>query len=207
MSSIDKAVMLEALGWSRGGKASYRDKESQDRNQSTHLPDDIVRLIHEFTFFDVRSEAYREHLLKEDIKSHKLHVLDYILYELNYGLRRCETGKYGVDYTSINIGNKCCTMCGEFVPVWGDPNPENIRCSCRFISEEEIMGMEHEREDNYFWEEEIDNEREKERRRKNREEFGDNWWCDCDSDSSYEDYETYLIDDDYSDRHPNWDGE
>ena len=204
MSSSDKAVLLKALGWSRDGKASYRDRESQDRDQTTHLPDDVVRIISEFTFFDIRSEAYREHILKEKIKSRKLHVLDYILYEFNYGLRRCETGEYGVDYTPINIGNKCCTICGEFVPVWGDPNPENIRCSCRFgfISDEKIMEMELEREDNYFWDEEIDKEREKERRRKNREEFGDNWWCDCDSDFSYEDY-----DDDYSDRPINWDGE
>ena len=200
MSSIDKAVMLEALGWSRDGKVSYRDKDSEYRDQSTHLPDDIVRLISEFTFFDVRSEAYREHLLKEDIKSHKLRVLDYILYDINYGLRRCKTGKYGVEYTSIN-GNKCCSMCGEFIPVWGEPIPENIRCSCRFISEEEIMEMEHERQDNYFWEEEIDDEREKERRRKNREEFGDNWWCDSESN-----YDTYS-DDEYSDRPINWDGE
>ena len=162
-----------------------------------------------FTFFDVRSEAYREHLLKEDIKSRKLHVLDYILYELNYGLRRCEIGKYGVDYgvdyrvdyTSI-IGNKCCTMCGEFVPVWGDPIPENIRCSCiRFISEEEIMELEEYHDKYYLEEEERDDEREKERRRRNREEFGDNWWCD-----SEPDYDTYS-DDEYSDRPINWDGE
>ena len=148
MSSIDKAVMLEALGWSRGGKASYRDKESQDRNQSTHLPDDIVRLIHQFTFFDVRSEAFREHLLKEDIKSHKLLVLDYMIYEINNGVRRHGTGKYGVEYNPIIIGSNCCTVCGEF-SIW-DPVPENIRCYCMFISEEEIMEMEHERQDNYF---------------------------------------------------------
>jgi hypothetical protein len=204
MSSIDKVVMLEALGWSRGGKASYRDKKSSYRDQSTHLPDDIVRLISEFTFFDVRSDAYQEHLLKEYIKLDKLHVLDYMLYQINNGVRRNGPGKYGVEYNPINIGSNCCTMCGDFVPVWGGAIPENIRCSCRFISEEEIMEMEHERQDNYFWEEEIDDEREKERRRKNREEFGDNWWCD--SDSNYDD-ETCLLDDDYSDRPINWDGE
>jgi hypothetical protein len=199
MSSIDKAVMLEALGWSRGGKTN-KDKESPDRDQSTHLPDDIMRLIHQFTFFDVRSEAFREHLLKEDIKSHKLLVLDYMIYDINNGVRRHGTGKYGVEYNPIIIGSNCCTVCGEF-SIW-DPVPENIRCYCMFISEEEIMEIEHERQDNYFWEEEIDDEREKERRRKNREEFGDNWWCDSEPDN-----ETYLLDDEYSDRPINWDVE
>jgi hypothetical protein len=187
MSSIDKAVMLEALGWSRGGK------------KDNHLPDDIVRIIHQFTLFDVRSEAYREHLLKEDIKSDKLHVLDYMLYEINDGLTRIQTGKYGVEYNHINIRSNCCSVCGEFSIL--DPVPENIRCYCMFMSEEEIMEMEHERQDNYFWEEEIDDEREKERRRKNREEFGDDW-----GDSEF-DNDTYSLDDDYSDRSPNWDGE
>lgn len=202
MSSTDKAVMLEALGWSRGGKASYRDKKFIDRDQSTHLPDDIVKIIREFTFFDVRSETYREHLLKEDIKSDKLHVLDYMMYQINDGLRRCGTGKYGVEYNPINIGSNCCTVCGEFVPVWGDPNPENIRCSCsRFISEEEIMDLEEYHDKYYLEKEKIDDEREKERRRRNREEFGDNWWCD-----SEPDYDTYS-DDEYSDRPINWDGE
>lgn len=55
MSSIDKAVLLEALGWSRGGKASYKDKDSEDRDQSSHLPDDILNIIHQLTFFDVRT--------------------------------------------------------------------------------------------------------------------------------------------------------
>ena len=199
MSSIDKAVMLEALGWSRGGKTN-KDKESPNRDQSTHLPDDIIRIIHQFTFFDVMSEAYREHLLKEDIKSHKLLVLDYMIYEINNGVRRYGTGKYGVEYNPIIIGCNCCTVCGEF-SIW-DPVPENIRCYCMFISEEEIMEMEHERQDNYFWEEEIDDEREKERRQKNREDFGDNWWCDSEPDN-----ETYSLDDEYSDRPINWDGE
>jgi hypothetical protein len=199
MSSIDKAVMLEALGWSRGGKTN-KDKESPNRDQSTHLPDDIIRIIHQFTFFDVMSEAYREHLLKEDIKSHKLLVLDYMIYEINNGVRRYGTGKYGVEYNPIIIGSNCCTVCGEF-SIW-DPVPENIRCYCMFISEEEIMEMEHERQDNYFWEEEIDDEREKERRQKNREDFGDNWWCDSEPDN-----ETYSLDDEYSDRPINWDGE
>ena len=189
MSSIDKVVMLEALGWSRGGK------------KGNHLPDDIIRIIHQFTFFDVRSEAYRDHILKEDIKSNKLLVLDYMLYEINNGVTRCGTGKYGVEYNRINIRSNCCSVCGGF-SIW-DPVPENIRCYCMFMymSEEEIMEMEHERQDNYFWEEEIDDERDKERRRKNREEFGDDW-CDSEFDN-----DTYSLDDDYSDRSPNWDGD
>ena len=185
MSSVDRAVMLENLGWSRGGK------------KNNHLPDDIVNIIHQFTFFDVRSEAYRVHLFKEDVKADKLRVLDHMMSKINYGLRRCGTGEYGVEYNPINIGSNCCTVCGEF-SLW-DPVPENIRCSCRFLTEEEIMDLEHERQDNYFWEEEEDAERDRERRRINREfdkEFGDEY---------YSDYDTYSEDDPYSDRKPNWD--
>ena len=182
MSSIDKAVMLEALGWSRGGK------------ENKHLPDDIVNIINQFTFFDTRTEAYRFHFFKKGVKEVKLKVLDNMMFQINDGLRRFQTGKYGVEYNSSN----CCTICGNFVELW-DRIPENIRCSCRFLTEEEIMEIEYERPDNFFPEEEEDAEREKERRRKNREEFGDNWWCD--SESNYDpdlDYE-------YSDRKINWD--
>lgn len=197
MSSVDRAVMLEALGWSRGGKASYKDRKSKYRDQSTHLPDDIVKIIHRFTFFDVRTEAYQQHIEKEETKYHKLYVLHFMMFQINDGLRRYGTGKYEVEYNSINIGSNCCTVCGNFVALW-DPIPENIRCSCRFLTEEEIMDLEHERQDNYYLEEEAEeDERDRERRRKNREfdkEFGD--W----------DYETYSLEDDpYSDREPNWD--
>lgn len=187
MSSIDKAVMLEALGWSRGN------------NKNKHLPDDIVNIIHQFTFFDVRTKAYRVHIEKERIKADKLFVLDDVMFQINDGLRRFQTGKYGVEYNSINIGSNCCSVCGNFVARL-DPIPENIRCSCRFLTEEEIMDLEHERQDNYFWEEEEDAERDRERKRKNREfhkEFGDKYNTD---------YDTYSLEDDpYSDREPNWD--
>jgi len=195
MSSIDKAVLLEALGWSRGGKASYKDKDSEDRDQSSHLPDEILKIIKEFTFFDVRTEAYREHLLKKNIKSDKLCVLNLMMYKINDGLRRYGTGEYGVEYNPINIKNNCCILCGEF-SLW-DPVPENIRCYCRFLTEEEIEKMEHDREDNYFLEEK-DAEKDRERRRLNREfdnKFGD---LDYDTDS--------LEDNPYSDRKPDWDG-
>jgi len=201
MSSVDRAVMLGALGWSRGGKtsSSYKDRESKNRDQSTHLPDDIVKIIRDFTFFDVRTEAYRDHLFKEDVKVDKLYALDHMMFQINDGLRRCGTGKYGVEYNAINIGSNCCSVCGNFVALW-DPIPENIRCSCRFLTEEEIMDLEHERQDNYFWEEEEDSERDRESRRKNREfdeEFGDEY---------HSDYDTYSLEDDpYSDREPNWD--
>lgn len=185
MSSVDRAVMLENLGWSRGGE------------KNKHLPDDIVKIIHQFTFFDVRTETYRDHLFKEDVKVDKLYALDHMMFQINDGLRRYGTGKYGVEYNAINIGSNCCTVCGDFVPVW-DPIPENIRCSCRFLTEEEIMDLENERQDKYDLEEEEEEEeaeRERERRRKNREfdkEFGDEY---------HSDYE----DDPYSDREPNWD--
>lgn len=189
MSSIDKAVMLEALGWSRGGE------------ENKHLPDDIVNIIHQFTFFDSRTEAYRKHLLKEEIKADKLYALDHMMFQINDGLRRFQTGKYGVEYNTINIGSNCCSSCGNFVALW-DPIAENIRCSCRFFSEEEIMELEYERQDNYFWEEEEDAERERERRRKNKEldkEF-DKEFADEFADEIYS-----LEDDPYSDREPNWD--
>ena len=185
MSSIDRAVMLEALGWSRGG------------NTNNHLPDDIVGVIHKFTFFDRRTKEYEEHLKKEDIKAAKQNLLRHMIFQINDGLRRCGTGKYGVEYN--NIVKNCCTLCGNF---WGnDMLAENVKCYCRFmvISEEEIMDFERARYD--FWEDEKDaerdRERDRERRRKNREfdkEFGD--W----------DYETYSLEyDDYNDRKPNWD--
>ena len=181
MSLIDKAVMLEALGWSRGGK---KDK---------HLPDDIVRIIHQFTYFDIRSDAYKEYLLKEDIKSLKLHILDYMLYEINKNdMRRCETGKYRVEYNPINIGSNCCTMCGDFVPKRDtDPIPKNIKCCCKFISEEEIMELEHGRYDNYFWEEELNNKQENERIQKNREYFKD--------ETDWYKLTPNVLDDDYGD--------
>mgnify|MGYP001042042512 CR=1 FL=1 len=184
MSSLDRAVMLENLGWSRGGE------------KNNHLPDDIVNIIHQFAFFDIRTEAYRVHLEKEEVKAEKLYALDHMMFQINDGLRRYGTGKYGVEYNSINIGSNCCSVCGNFVALW-DPIPENIRCSCRFLTEEEIMDLEHERQDNYYLEEEEeeDNEKDRERRRKNREfdkEFGDEY---------HSDYE----DDPYSDREPNWD--
>lgn len=169
MRSIDKVVMLEALGWSRGGK------------ENKYLPDDIIKIIRDFAFFDSRTEAYREHLIKEDIKMNKQRVLFHMMSTMNI------QPKYGSDY---------CVACGECVQIW-DILPEKIRCSCQFFSEEEIMELEYNRPDNYFWEEEEDAEREKERRRKNREfykEFAD---------------EIYSIEDDqddpYSDRKPNWD--
>ena len=186
MSSIDRAVMLEALGWSRGGE------------KNNHLPDDIVNIIHQFTFFDVRTEAYRDHLFKEDVKVEKLYALDHMMFQINDGLKRYATGKYGVEYNSINIGSNCCTVCGNFVALW-DPIPENITCSCRFITEKEIMDLEHERQDNYYLEEEEEEEeaeRDRERKRKNRE-------FDKEFDK---DYDTYSLEDDpYSDREPNWD--
>jgi hypothetical protein len=174
MSSIDRAVMLEALGWSRGGIIN------------NHLPDDIVGIIHKFTFFDRRTKEYEEHLKKEDIKATKQNLLRDMIFQINDGLRRCGTGKYGVEYN--NIVKNCCMACGNF---WGnDMLAENLKCYCRFISEEEIMDLESARYDNYFWEEEEDAERDRERRRINREfdnKFGD--W----------DYETYsLEDDDYN---------
>lgn len=181
MWSINKAVMLEALGWSRGGK------------KNNHLPDEIVNVIHQFTFFDVRTKEYDEHLIKEDIKAYKLYVLDDMMFQINNGLKHYGTGEYGVEYKSINIGSNCCTICGDFIPV-GIPIAENIRCYCRFISEEEIMDLERERQDNYFWEEEEDAERDLERRRKNRE-----------INEEFEDYTYCLEDDPYSDRKPNWD--
>ena len=189
MSSIDRAVMLEALGWSRGGK------------KNNHLPDDIVKVIRDFTFFDVRTKAYRVHLFKENVKADKLYALDHMMFQINNGLRRFQTGEYGVEYNPINIESNCCTVCGEF--SLKDPIPENIRCSCMFLTEEEIMDLEHKRQDNYFWEEEEDAERDRERRRINREfdkkfdkEFGDEY---------HSDYDTYSEDDPYSDRKPNWD--
>ena len=191
MSSIDRAVMLEAIGWSRGGE------------KNNHLPDNIVNIIHQYTFFDVRTEAYREHLYKEDVKAEKLYALDHMMFQINDGLMRFQTGKYGVEYNSINIGRNCCTVCGNFVALW-DPIPENIRCSCRFLTEEEIMDLENERQDNYYLEEEEEEEeeaeRDRERKIKNREfdkEFGDEY---------HSDYDTYSLEDDpYSDREPNWD--
>ena len=188
MSSIDRAVMLEALGWSRCGE------------KNKYLPDDIVNIIHQFTFFDVRTETYREHLKKEKIKADKLYVLDQMMFQINDGLKRCETGKYKVEYNSINVGSNCCTVCGEFVPVW-DPIPENISCSCRFFTEEEIMELEHERQDNYFWEEE---EKEKEEEKRNRERRRKE--RDFENEIENLDYDTFLLEDDpYSDRKPNWD--
>jgi len=186
MSSVDRAVMLGNLGWYRGGE------------KNKHLSDDIVKIIHQFTFFDVRTEAYRDHLFKEDVKVDKQYALDQMMFQINDGLKRYATGKYGVEYNSINIGSNCCTVCGNFVALW-DPTPENIRCSCRFLTEEEIMDLEHERQDNYYLEEEEEEaERDRERKIKNREfdkefgEFGDEY---------HSDYE----DDPYSDREPNWD--
>lgn len=185
MSSIDRVVMLEALGWSRGGK------------ENKHLPDDIVKVIRDFAFFDVRTEAYQEHIYLKKLKEDKLYTLDHMMNQINDGLKRYATGKYGIEYNSINIGSNCCSVCGDFVALWG-PIPENIRCSCSFFSEEEIMDFEHKRQDNYFWEEEEDAERERERRRKNKEfdkEFADEFID-----------EIYSIEDDpYSDRKPNWD--
>lgn len=184
MSSSDRAVMLEALGWSRGGA------------KNNHLPDDIVNIIHQFVFFDIRTEAYREHIIKEEIKTDKIYALNHMMFQINDVLKYMFTtsfsSKYGVEYDSINITSNCCTICGEFVPVQ-DPIPANIRCYCSFITEEEIMDLEYQRQDNDFWEEEQDAERERERRRQNREfdkDFGD---------------DTYSLEDDYSDRKPNWD--
>ena len=185
MSSVDKAVMLEALGWSRGGK------------KHKHLPDDIVNIIRDFAFFDVRTEAYREHLYKQKLKADKVYALHRAMFYINKGLKRIETGKYGVDYTPMNIGRNCCTVCGNFVSLW-DPISENIRCNCRFISEEEIMKLEYERQDNYFWEEEEDDERDRERKRKNREI--DKELLEESGDEIYS-----LYNDPYNDRKPNWD--
>jgi|UniRef100_A0A6C0ILN9 hypothetical protein len=182
MSSINKAVMLEALGWSRGGEIT------------NHLPDEIVDIIRQFTFFDIRTDLYNEHLIKKDIKEYKLYVLEYMMNRINYGLKRHGTGKYGVEYSSINIESNCCTICGDFVPVWDrEPIPENIRCFCRFISEEEIMDLENQRQDNDCWEEEQETEKEQDRRR-NRE-----------FDKDFEDDISSLDDNSYSDRKPNWD--
>lgn len=174
MRSIDKVVMLEALGWSRGGK------------ENKYLPDDIIKIIRDFAFFDSRTEAYREHLIKEDIKMNKQRVLFHMMSTMNI------QPKYGSDY---------CVACGECVQIW-DILPEKIRCSCQFFSEEEIMELEYERQDNYFWEEKEDAERERERRRKNKEldkEF-DKEFADEFADEIYS-----LEDDPYSDRKPNWD--
>ena len=60
------------------------------------------------------------------------------------------------------------------------------------------MDLEHERQDNYYLEEEEEEEaeRDRERKRKNRE-------FDKEFDK---DYDTYSLEDDpYSDREPNWD--
>lgn len=92
----------------------------------------------------------------------------------------------------------------QFCRTLGHPIPENIRCSCRFLTEEEIMDLEHERHDNYFWEEEEDVKRHCEMRRKNREfnkEFDDKF-----EDDYHSDYDINSLEDDpYSDREPNWD--
>ena len=187
MSSIAKAVMLDALGWSRDGK------------KYNHLPDDIVNIIHNFVFFDVRTEAYREHLLRKNIKSDKLNALNHMMLLIDDGWTRYASGYYGMDNTFVNIGNNFCTICGEFVSILIPLIPENIRCNCEFnfLSDDEIMDLEYERQDNYFWEEEEDIERDHERRRKNRE---------LDAKCGDSDCITYAIEDDpYSDRKPNWD--
>jgi hypothetical protein len=188
MSSIDRSVMLEALGWFRGGE------------KNNHLPDDIMNIIHQFTFFDVRTKAYSEHCMKKNVKVEKLNTLDHMMFQINDGLRRIQTGTYGVEYNSINVKSNCCSVCGDFIPVL-DPIPENIRCSCSFLTEEDIEKLENEHNDVYYWEEEQEDvERDRERKIKNRkfdEKFGDEYHS--------ENHTYYLEDDIYSDRKPNWD--
>lgn len=185
MSSIDKAVMLEVLGWSRCGK------------NDNYLPDDIVNIIHQFTFFDVRTKAYQEHLERQRIQAHKQCVLDHMMEQINVGLKRYGTGEYGIEYNLINIGSNCCMVCGEFVNTW-EQLPEKNKCSCRFISEEEIMDYEHQRDDNFFWEEELDAERDRERRKKNQ-------YFNKKIDEQFDENVYSFEDDPYSDRKPNWD--
>lgn len=189
MSSVDKVVMLEALGWSRDG---VKDK---------HLPDDIINIIRQFAFFDIRTDAYQDHLEKEDIKADLRYVLRQMVFQINDGLKRYETGKFGVEYNTINVGSNCCSMCGNFVALW-DPIPENIRCCCKFISDDEIMDLEYQRYDNYFWEEDEEDEREYLRKKQNKEQdeelqkknvIEDDLYSDEDSEcSSYKsDYDCY----------------
>lgn len=202
MSSIDKIVVLEALGWSRNG------------NDDKHLPDEIIDIIRQFAFFDVRTEAYREHLKRENIKADKLFALNHMMFQINNGLRRYGTGKYAVEYNSI-VQCECCTVCGEFISS-SNTISEKITCSCWFMSEEEIMDFEYQCSDNYFWEEYEDVIKDEERRKLNREfykAFGDfedgfcknkNVYYPVDEDP-YSDWEErsdtndYSSEDDYSD--------
>ena len=133
MESQDRAVMLELIGWSRGGKIN-------------HLPDDIIGVIKDFTFFDTRSEAYREHLEKERAKRYMMWVLAGMMYEINNGLKRYETGEYRVEYNPIITTSKCCYRCGDFIPT-GDALSINTRCVCESLTEEEIMEQLYKREE------------------------------------------------------------
>jgi hypothetical protein len=176
MESQDRALMLDLLGYSRGG-------------QVNHLPDDIIMTINSFLFFDVRSPAYHQHFEHKNIKDDKLFALDDMLYYINRSLVRHITGKYGVDYTPILLTNKVCCVCGEFVSNWHHI-PDVSKCSCKVMSNEDIDELEYKRQCSGLWNEDEIFEDQK-RSTKNFEN------------QENEEYE--MEDDDYSDRKLNWD--
>lgn len=133
IESQDRAVMLELLGWYRGGKTN-------------HLPDDIIGVIKDFTFFDTRTKAYREHLEKKRTELDMLWVLDEMMYEINDGRTCYETCKYEVEYNRIISTSTCCYRCGDFIPT-GVPHSINARCECEPLTYEEMMEFSYKREE------------------------------------------------------------
>jgi hypothetical protein len=183
IESLDRVVMLERLGWSRGGNTN-------------HLPDDIIGVIKDFTFFDTRTEEYREHLKREQNKYDMYWVLDDMMFKINNGLNRYKTGEYGVEYNPINTSSNCCTRCGDFVPVW-DPLPENIRCKCKFMTEEETMELEYQFDDYHLWKEEEEEEEERSiQSRKSYAQFMEEMNTERAREEKYDNY--------FSDRNENW---
>jgi hypothetical protein len=169
---MERALMLDLLGYSRGG-------------QVNHLPDDIIFTIKAFLFFDVRSNAYQQHLVQNEIKKDKLFALDNMMSYINRSMVRYLTGKYGVDYTPNIIDSKCCIVCGEFIPLW-HPILEKINCSCKVMSNQDIDELEYRRQCSNLW---------------NEEEYFD----EKINTQIIEDEEYQMEDDSYSDRKLNWD--
>lgn len=167
MESQDRAVMLELLGWSRGGKTN-------------HLPDDIIGVIKDFTFFDTRTKAYYEHLEKKRTEVDMRWVLDEMMYEINGGiLNRYETGEYGVEYNPIITTSICCYRCGDFIST-GGPLSMNTRCVCDPLTEEEIDELLYKREEEEERRDELSNktyaEYMEEMRKERLEEMYDEDW-------------------------------
>jgi len=157
LESQDRAVMLELLGWSRNGTTS-------------HLPDDIIGVIKEFTFFDTRTEAYRDYLKQQETKYNMYWVLQDMIFEIN--MKSDEIDEYFAT-------SKCCYRCGDFTPT-GGPLSINTRCVCETLTEEEIDELLYKREEEEERRDELSNktyaEYMEEMRKERLEEMNDEEW-------------------------------